>query len=227
MFGNSRKIFPKIAKRLNQWLPEKFRRQVSVQVTYDRNFFEDEASYRYFTDKQIDAFAEEITVRLQPHTAIDLGCGMGMYLLALRNRGVKVIGFDASLYAAQNVNPEVPIFVADLTRPFRSNQQWDVAICFEVAEHLPYSRTSILVETLCSLSNIILFTAAGPNQPGIDHLTLQPKSFWDRLYQQNGFLLEKKLTQQFLDFLNSIEAPDWFCNNFSIYVNPKSYKQDC
>ncbi|MGK7876185.1 MAG: class I SAM-dependent methyltransferase [Xenococcaceae cyanobacterium] len=218
MFSMVSTIVQKIVRRVNQWLPTDMRSQVAVQLTYGQQFFQDDSSYRYLTDEQIEAFVKEMITLLKPHTAIDLGCGMGMYLRALKSHGVQLIGFDASLHAVQNVDPEVPVFVVDLTKPFRSNQQWDIAICFEVAEHLPKSCASILVDTLCSLSKTILFTAAGPDQPGIDHINLQPKSFWIDLYQRNGFILDEKLTQQFLDHLVSIDVPDWFCRNFSIFV---------
>ena len=127
------------------------------------------------------------------------------------------MGFDVSLYAIQNVDPDVPVYLIDIKKPFRTNQSFDVAICFEVAEHLPKRYAPILIESLCTLSGTILFTAAPPGQPGIDHINLQPKSFWIALFNRNGFNLDDQLTRHFVDRFVPIGTPEWFCRNFAVF----------
>lgn len=206
----------KLVRRGNRLLPASVRGQWAVQLTYDRRFYEE--SYRYLTDPQTDAFCEAIVEIFGPASVIDLGCGPGYYLSALARRGVSVVGFEASLAAVQMANASAPVFTVDLTRPFRSNLRYDLAICFEVAEHLPERAAPILVESLCRLGRKVLFTAAPPGQPGIDHINLQPKAFWTKQFAREGFIADVGLQERMLDRLGIIGVPEWFCANFSVYA---------
>lgn len=206
----------KIIRRINMLMPSFLRRQCAVLLTYDNRFFESPC-YRYFTDSQVDEFCNAMIEFLHPKTAIDIGCGLAHYLVSLKAKGVYGVGFDVSQYAVQNANSGVPVYSIDLKKPFRSNQKFDIAICFEVAEHLPKYCAPALVESLCTLSDLIMFTAAPPGQPGIDHINLQPNSFWVNLFSCNQFVFDENLTKHFTDRLVCIGAPEWFCRNFSIF----------
>ena len=209
-------IIQKLFRRVNKLLPSFMRRQWVTALTYDKRYFHD-PSYRYLTDLQVAEFSQVIMTLLEPKSVIDLGCGLAHYLVALKAKGVRVIGFDVSLYAVKNTDPSVPVFIMDIKKPFRSNQKFDIAICFEVAEHLPKNCAPVLIESLCTLSDTILFTAAQPTQPGIDHINLQLKSFWVALFNHNGLNIDEQLTQQFVECLNSINGPEWFSQNFSVF----------
>src|SRR5205085_7165879 len=55
---------------------------------------------------------------------------------------------------------------------------FDLAICLEVAEHLPETAATALVASLASLAPIVLFSAAIPFQGGTDHRNEQWPQYW-------------------------------------------------
>lgn len=63
----------------------------------------------------------------------------------------------------------------------------DLAICLEVAEHLPAERAEPLVAMLCR-SDVVLFSAAVPGQPGTGHVNCQPPAYWAEIFQRFGFV---------------------------------------
>jgi hypothetical protein len=65
--------------------------------------------------------------------------------------------------------------------------RFDVCLCIEVAEHLRPRNARRLVEGLARVSDVVVFTAAHPGQPGIAHLNAQPKSYWRSLFELEGF----------------------------------------
>lgn len=70
---------------------------------------------------------------------LDIGCGTGHQLEALRLRGFVVAGVDASepmLKLARLRNPEVDLKVADVERLPFSDAEFDVALCVEVLRYL-------------------------------------------------------------------------------------------
>ena len=60
-------------------------------------------------------------------------------------------------------------------------------MCLEVAEHLPEQSAKTLVESLCSLSDFILFSAAIPGQGGLHHLNEQWQEYWVVQFKEKGF----------------------------------------
>ena len=52
-----------------------------------------------------------------------------------------------------------------------------------LAEHLPAEVGPRLVERLCSLSDVVLFSAAQPGQGGEDHINERDPSYWAALFR--------------------------------------------
>jgi hypothetical protein len=43
------------------------------------------------------------------------------------------------------------------------------------------------IENLCNHSDLILFSAAPPRQPGENHINLQYPEYWQRIFESQGF----------------------------------------
>src|SRR3546814_3871891 len=104
-------------------------------------------------------------------SAVDLGCGVGTWLSVLQARGAQeVLGFDGDWVDRQLlVIPQDCFRKTDLSRLESSGRRFDLAISLEVAEHLPAARAETFVQTLTSLSDFVLFSAAIPGQGGRNH----------------------------------------------------------
>lgn len=62
----------------------------------------------------------------------------------------------------------------------------DLAICLEVAEHIPTANAGNLCRLLSNVAPVLAFTAAPPGQGGHLHVNNQPQSYWIDLFSKQG-----------------------------------------
>ena len=102
---------------------------------------------------------------------------------------------------------------------------FDLAICFEVAEHLEEHWADRLVDTLSDCAPIIVFSAATPGQGGSYHHNEQPHSYWlDKFKERHGYVVHSK-QDEFRKFLAQWEperargeVSGWLIDNSFILV---------
>jgi SAM-dependent methyltransferase len=125
-----------------------------------------------------------------PQSVIDVGCGHGQWLKAFVGAGVSdVMGVDGDYVDRSKlaITPE-QFSVMDLNRPDPLNRVFDLAISLEVAEHLQPQAGRPFVQFLTSCSEIILFSAAIPGQPGNDHRNARWPGYWKSLFEAQGYV---------------------------------------
>jgi SAM-dependent methyltransferase len=127
-----------------------------------------------------------------PETVVDVGCGTGTWLKVLKEYGVATIrGIDGIHVNKKLLNENISDteFVAhELSMPLPEfGFTFNLAICLEVAEHLPESASDTIVDTLCKLSDKILFSAALPGQGGQNHINEQPIEYWKQKFNNKGY----------------------------------------
>lgn len=145
-------------------------------ATYTDDFYD---VIRAGCQASANAVAPLIHAELQPATVVDVGCGEGWWGAAFADLGCDVLGIDGE-YVAQRA---IPFQAADLTRPLSLVRRFDLAVCLEVAEHLPARRATGLVADLTTLADAVLFSAAIPGQGGVGHVNEQWPAYWvDRFW---------------------------------------------
>lgn len=153
----------------------------------------------------------------RPTSVIDLGCGPGNWLLALRELGVDDIhGVDQNDYGQDLRIPRECFAVANLAEPFQRERTFDLVICMEVAEHLPSSGAPTLVHSLTALGPIILFSAAIPFQGGTDHRNEQWPEYWQALFAEDDFVPVDCLRPRVWD---DPQVAWWYAQNMLLYVH--------
>jgi len=95
----------------------------------------------------------------------------------------------------------------------KGRSKLDLALCLEVAEHLPEHVAKALVKLLCVYSDTILFGAAIPNQGGTGHINEQWQTYWEKLFNENGFGAAEVQP----DIRNNPEIEMWYKNNIVLY----------
>ncbi len=158
------------------------------EEVYDREYYSwlDAASSAGAT-----AMARGIDSAFRPRSVIDIGCGTGALLAAFRELGVEARGFDYSAtaiecclargIAAQRLNLEADA-LPELPRA-------DVAVSFEVGEHLPARFADRYIAWLAELAPCLAFSAATPGQGGDNHVNEQPHEYWIGKIEHTGLRL--------------------------------------
>lgn len=129
----------------------------------------------------------------EPKSVVDLGCGLGTWLSFFHQRGARVLGIDGehidktSLLIPPSSFRCMDLASGDVADFTNSAEKFDLAMSLEVAEHLPEEAADAFVQQLCSLADIVLFSAAIPMQRGTNHVNCQWQSYWQKKFERNGF----------------------------------------
>jgi SAM-dependent methyltransferase len=142
-------------------------------------------------------------------TVVDVGCGQGWWGAELATHGCDVVGLDGGYVDDR----QVPFIEADLAEPLPSIGTFDLAVCLEVAEHLPKARAAGFVADLCVLAPVVLFSAAVPHQSGAGHINLQWPSWWAALFAEHGYVCDPSLRWAIWDDDN---VEPWYRQNLMV-----------
>ena len=134
---------------------------------------------------------------LKPHSVVDFGCGTGGILAAINAETRHGIEHPSNKEAILKALPPLSVdhyIWADLRNPLWLLRRYDLAICVEVAEHLPKESADVLVTNLVRHSDRVFFSGAYPGQGGAGHINEVPFSFWEALFASKGYTVDHDLT---------------------------------
>lgn len=152
-----------------------------------------------------------------PTSVIDFGCAIGQHLAYFHEQGIPIAGVDKHPAAFEHaVVPPSALTKHDLRTPYRATRRYDLAICIEVAEHLPARFADVLVETLTCSADTIVFTAAPPGQGGEHHVNEQPQTYWTDRFRDEHFVFDADSTRRVKQQLD-LERAVWVEKNILVF----------
>jgi SAM-dependent methyltransferase len=184
-------------------------------VHYPDSFFD---SHEQGVLRSARLIAPNVLRLLDPKSIVDIGCGRGTWLRAFKELGVQsVLGIDGDYVNPSKLLMEKQCFLtADLSKPFKVPGRFDLALCLEVAEHLPESMAGFLVEQLTDAAPAILFSAAIPGQDGTCHINEQMPAYWRDLFRARGYVLLDPIRPV---ILTDARIESWYRQNLLLYVS--------
>jgi len=148
----------------------------------------------------------------RPASLLDVGCGTGTWLRAALDFGIAdVFGVDGVEIPRDKLQVSTEkVRHQDLAEPWNLGKQFDIVICFEVAEHLDKAFAPILVDALVRHGDVIYFSAACPGQGGQHHVNCQWPTYWQKLFNDRGYACCDALRWQLWE-LEAVEP--WYRQN--------------
>jgi cyclopropane fatty-acyl-phospholipid synthase-like methyltransferase len=185
---------------------------------YDDEFYQSQSDSSYVSALSVVPKIIEI---FQVNSVVDVGCGVGTWLRAFNENGVSdVFGIDGDyVNTSQLLVSEDKFHAHDLSKPLHMNRKFDCCISLEVAEHLPPSSSEDFVASLTRLSDVVLFSAAIPNQGGVMHINERWQSYWVQLFLDHGYVPHCDIRKY---FWNDVNVSDWYRQNLLVFVNEKN-----
>lgn len=156
----------------------------------------------------------------QPGNVLDVGCGLGEWS-TVETLGWNYYGLDfgapkdklrmdPARYIDHDLTSDAPIKLPD-------DAKIDLALCMEVAEHLPEEHADRLVMTLCAKADIVLFSAAIPHQQGEGHVNEQWQTYWSKLFAKYGYV-GKQYHDNPVRWTNYEQIDLWYRQNTVLYM---------
>lgn len=198
---------------------------VADRLLYRRGYFRmvDATSAR-----SAEPMAASIAAAFAPARVIDYGCGTGSLLSAFRRLGVDVAGTEYSRLARRMCEAKglAPLPV-DLREPPSKPPfgRADVAMSFEVAEHLPAAAADGFVALVAATAPIVIFSAATPGQGGQGHVNEQPHEYWISKFENRGMLCDHERSVAFRESWRSGGVDCWYSENVLVFRQGNGYSE--
>jgi hypothetical protein len=169
-------------------MKEKNKMDEHLSYFYNKNFYNEQWLGSYKKAKIILPIVLDILPKI--NSAVDFGCGTGVWLSVLHDLGVNdIMGYDGAWVEKEMLRIPVENFKAvELDKKYFIERRYDLAMSIEVAEHLPEEAARIFVETLTKASDIVLFSAAIPMQGGQNHINEQWQDYWCNIFKDFGYI---------------------------------------
>jgi hypothetical protein len=158
----------------------------STTELYDTDFYAAQSNESLRSAQKVAPFILEL---LDVRSVVDIGGGVGPWVRAFLDAGVQrglCIDGDYVDRSALLI-PQDRFLARNLTQPLGVEERFDLAISVEVAEHLPPAGSHAFVKELVRLAPVVLFSAAIPLQGGVDHQNERWQSYWQGLFEQEGY----------------------------------------
>jgi hypothetical protein len=106
----------------------------------------------------------------------------------------------------------------DLTADWRLGRRFSAILCLEVAEHLDSRFEKTLIRSLTDHSDLVVFSAACPGQPGQHHVNCQWPAHWQSIFNSLGFSCSDEIRWDLWAFQ---EIEPWYRQNmFMAWYDP-------
>jgi len=182
---------------------------------YNEEFYKDRDSRTRYAARRIIGHVMKL---VKPARVVDLGCGVGTWLDVCKEFDVeRILGLEGPWVDQSHLVIGKDEFLsAQLDKPLELNQEFDLAISLEVAEHIPGESANTFVSNLTKLAPVVLFSAAVPLQGGRNHVNEQWPSYWREKFRERGYECADAIRTEVWDD-HGLDV--WYAQNCFLYVD--------
>jgi SAM-dependent methyltransferase len=156
---------------------------------------------------------------------LDVGCGPGIYVKAMREAGLEASGVDSDPRLVEGLwlkrlditrDPWWYVSIGSATR-FAFGPT-DVVLSLEVGEHIEEAKAHRYISFISDVGpEVVYFSAARPGQGGHGHINCQPKAYWVEKFHHAGFWLDPDKTDEWISWLRQGYHMGWLTQNGMIF----------
>jgi len=167
---------------------------------------------------RVPIICDAIVAEFKPNSVVDVGCALGEYVMGFRGLGVP---FCYGIEGSERCLPHIVVShkyirIKDLRKEIEGLSLFDLAMSFEVAEHIEPEFTDQYLDNLIRLSDRILLTAAPPGQKGHYHVNCQPKEYWIDKFNNLGYIniqeRAERIKEEWTPWLHRKEIKGYYNN---------------
>lgn len=169
---------------------------VSGDHLYTQGYYEEMVSEE--SAKRAEEFAESLNRYFDPTSVIDFGTGCGRFLAPFED-SCSILGIDFNRHALQVASAQISarsLEQVDLTKYYEADQEYDLALCIEVLEHLPEEASETVVRSIADSAQVAVVSPAPPGQGGTHHVNEQNFEYWIELFEGAGMEFDEQMTDQ-------------------------------
>jgi SAM-dependent methyltransferase len=169
--------------------------------------------------------AEWMRLKHKDASILDVGCGPGIYVKAMRDAGLNAFGVDNDERLVEGAflkRIDVTTYFRGVPQTVKSPLFGDcsVILSLEVGEHLPSEKADDYVDFIrgsWEATEIIYFSAARPGQGGEGHINCQPKAYWVSKFHDAGYWLDPDATDEWLNWMRGGYHMGWLTQNGMVF----------
>lgn len=158
-------------------------------------------------------------------SAVDYGCGVGTWLAEARRQGIDCVrGYEGEWLDRSLLEIDQDSFdYLDFNHLNNAapSSRYDLALCLEVAEHLPPDQADKLISLLVASADFILFSAAIPDQGGKGHLNERWPDHWAHMFRAHGYVVFAPFRRE---LWSDPEIRPWYRQNLLVCVKKEAIK---
>ncbi len=174
--------------------------------------------------------AEWMRLKHKDASILDVGCGPGIYVKAMRDAGLNAFGVDNDERLVEgdlgdghptycwraNVTERYEKYISD------APCHYGVVLSLEVGEHIPHHDHNDYLKYILTIfgnrdEGALYFSAARPGQGGEGHISCEPKAYWVEKLYHAGFWLDPDATDEWLNWMRGGYHLGWLTQNGLVF----------
>ena len=167
-------------------------------------------------------FVPKIIENFNPKYVFDVGCGTGQWLDEYRKYNVLTKGVEGSRNAFIEMSDGTKEVVLEWDLRDKIGEEdynIDFVQSFEVAEHIEEDYANVFIHNLIKDDpDIVLLTAAPPEQHGVQHVNCQEREYWMKKMKDKDYLFNQDLLNEIKDWGAPKDCPFWWPSNLMVFV---------
>jgi SAM-dependent methyltransferase len=159
---------------------------------FDEEYYARHVGRPYRKDEVWLAFfrpiADLIVTAIKPRRVLDAGCGPGLLVELLRQRGVEAFGFDISSYAIAHAPDAVKPYCWQARVSDELSADYDLIVCQEVFPHVLPADADAAIANFCRHTSDVLFSSPLWVDPSVPrHVNFNTAGHFAAEFARHGF----------------------------------------